>query len=1074
MKMRCGWHKNNVRHGRVSWPRHAPHWISSTLLIALLYNCAGSVESTQHNTSRSASAGADDNQTAEIGHHFDDEANFNQEYVLKSVIKRTRAPVEAPAPNVSFSSGFMLRSHTIPGQGHGHAHSSDEHEHLNGDLLAIESSDKSLLTGSNAHLPSPPYAVSELTGKKNFSALVESDDRPQTGDTRLLKLHRTHETAPIYLRYPLPIGLSRSQQVAAFQHPAAARRQPLSQSGSGYLTSHQQTGASSTFALLPSWPSVYIAQREQQINTTAANSSRSLESSDPKVPTIYPSWSSRNSTDQEKAGASLEVRRQQQQNELGREQISSDITNGQQLLKSHSHPRTANRTGANLTASEVEYEETPERRPLNVAKTKSRFNETNDWAKLLRQAAKSTALESVMLTNNSVIGLFCDTDAMLVRLKFRRPFHGVVETNLDPNERCRLFGNGSQFYEMRVDLYGCGTRQEMPRLFINNLQIQFNNPLALLDQTRRTSFASQQQQFVGSDEGAEELKTIICNYPVRAPGLTVSRQPERPKSTDLNRWGILMEGRHGNTSLPTNISDRIIEVPSGDGLAPARLGQYEPIILISALLLLAVASALALVASAFLVRRRHRSLASRSSTQHGPSGDASASVTRIYNRSPAQMANQRQLATPPLIGLSKEDSLLVRPSLKRYATRTKGRVTRGEQQISGKHSNRLGDRQYPARPACSSMGETSDSLESSARGDRSSITTIEIPFVGHSGERVSHFPAGNPPAAKRRFERDEAVQTEVSGPDYYREYMKFKRREEITETSSRIEPVREKSVKTNSAPQAAERPRRQSPIPFGSFRSKLTSPSEFKRLQNVLKLFNDQGQDPAPDPDSNYARLRMKIQRTLSESERSRLLDLLSNDEVFRSNILESVDQESFGRKLRDNPNYSNKFSSVTWKLVEEILLRVDVERLISSGTRGPATKQVDKESRPQPPQLKHSPPPIKPALPVRPSLPPKPASKPGGLSQNANQRAQVASSGDQSDGHASLSEDSIGAVRVSQSNSTSTRRMSDGTMINVDSVTNISTPKNLSAYTRSSFSQVTKYEENHRDHDSSLPYMDD
>lgn len=48
---------------------------------------------------------------------------------------------------------------------------------------------------------------------------------------------------------------------------------------------------------------------------------------------------------------------------------------------------------------------------------------------------------------------------MIVKINFTAPFRGVVYANYDRESNCKFFGDGGQYYEMRIPLTGCGTKQ---------------------------------------------------------------------------------------------------------------------------------------------------------------------------------------------------------------------------------------------------------------------------------------------------------------------------------------------------------------------------------------------------------------------------------------------------------------------------------------------------------------------------------------------------------------------------------------------------------------------------------------
>ncbi|XP_076346729.1 uncharacterized protein LOC143244977 [Tachypleus tridentatus] len=101
-------------------------------------------------------------------------------------------------------------------------------------------------------------------------------------------------------------------------------------------------------------------------------------------------------------------------------------------------------------------------------------------------------LSSEIATNNTRAYLSCESGEMVVKINFTEPYLGVIYTNYDRSSPCKLYGDGRQYYEIRIPLKGCGTKQKVSRVFINNILVRFHRSLEL-------------------DE--DEVKTIICRYP---------------------------------------------------------------------------------------------------------------------------------------------------------------------------------------------------------------------------------------------------------------------------------------------------------------------------------------------------------------------------------------------------------------------------------------------------------------------------------------------------------------------------------------------------------------------------------
>ncbi|XP_022258383.1 uncharacterized protein LOC106474364 [Limulus polyphemus] len=108
------------------------------------------------------------------------------------------------------------------------------------------------------------------------------------------------------------------------------------------------------------------------------------------------------------------------------------------------------------------------------------------------RSAVADEFSSEILTNKTRAYLSCESGEMIVKINFVNPFRGVTYTDYDRTSACKFFGDGSNYYELRIPLKGCGTRQEAPRVFINNIIVRFHRSLELEE---------------------DEIKTIICRYP---------------------------------------------------------------------------------------------------------------------------------------------------------------------------------------------------------------------------------------------------------------------------------------------------------------------------------------------------------------------------------------------------------------------------------------------------------------------------------------------------------------------------------------------------------------------------------
>lgn len=55
--------------------------------------------------------------------------------------------------------------------------------------------------------------------------------------------------------------------------------------------------------------------------------------------------------------------------------------------------------------------------------------------------------------------LSCERGEMVVKINFSAPFRGVAYSDYDRTSPCKFYGDGSKYYEMRLPLKGCGTKQ---------------------------------------------------------------------------------------------------------------------------------------------------------------------------------------------------------------------------------------------------------------------------------------------------------------------------------------------------------------------------------------------------------------------------------------------------------------------------------------------------------------------------------------------------------------------------------------------------------------------------------------
>ncbi|XP_054716875.1 proteoglycan 4-like [Uloborus diversus] len=165
--------------------------------------------------------------------------------------------------------------------------------------------------------------------------------------------------------------------------------------------------------------------------------------------------------------------------------------------------------------------------------------------------------QSVIVTDKTRAFLSCENGDMVVKVNFSQPFRGLVYAHRSRNSPCRMNGSGQLYVELRIPLKGCGTWQESPRVFVNNITIRFHPALELEE---------------------DETKTVVCRYP---PPLTPS-----PGSIQ-----VVNPPTVGPSPVPTR-------------LGKARLSELEILIIICLLLFLSLLT-LGIGIAYFCLRRRN-------------------------------------------------------------------------------------------------------------------------------------------------------------------------------------------------------------------------------------------------------------------------------------------------------------------------------------------------------------------------------------------------------------------------------------------------------------------------------------
>lgn len=509
--------------------------------------------------------------------------------------------------------------------------------------------------------------------------------------------------------------------------------------------------------------------------------------------------------------------------------------------------------------------------------------QSSNWTQVIqKQSELGGDLESFMVTNRSIVTLQCDTNHMVVQLRFQDPFYGRIQTDLDPGEACFVLGNGNKTIEWRIALRDCGTRQEGPRLFINNLKIYFQK-----------SNSSSDLSSLDSDE-EQEMKTIVCSYPLK---------PIAYPPSDLNT---------GIAGL--NISGRIVEQLLRPEISqPARLTEYEPLMLVAGAMVIAMAL-LSSIGGFVLARRYHQRQRQGKVIKLSNSRQPFESARMYPNFKPNDSLNDSSLTKP---------SPFMRPPLLSWSRRT-AKLSR-KQPVRVRRLDLLDD--IPTRKLDDSRRKrkavvkrplgvlnkeeiTIPSRDSLA--ESSSVTLIEIPFVSPKEKQSQINPTARPHPESYR-----SRPTETSG-----------RPSSPQKKATKYDGIAEKDISSPEGNRIVG-PR------LGSIRKTLTSPAEFNRLRRIEELFADgnrEDQSGASVTSQSHGRILDHIEL----SERQLLREKLGSDELFRSHVIQARDLETFSKKLKRNPRYENQFKPETWNYLEKII--VEPISIGSSSDDYPAT----------------------------------------------------------------------------------------------------------------------------------------
>ncbi|CAB0043954.1 unnamed protein product [Trichogramma brassicae] len=126
--------------------------------------------------------------------------------------------------------------------------------------------------------------------------------------------------------------------------------------------------------------------------------------------------------------------------------------------------------------------------------------------------------------NRTKAFLNCSQGSMQVDLMFAEPFYGLAYADFDRFSACITKGRGANSARIELPLKGCGTVQDPPRVFTNNIVVRFH-PAVEMD--------------------GDEVITIVCRYPparAEKPGPLIAHREstEPPPASGLNGFHILL------------------------------------------------------------------------------------------------------------------------------------------------------------------------------------------------------------------------------------------------------------------------------------------------------------------------------------------------------------------------------------------------------------------------------------------------------------------------------------------------------------------------------------------------------
>lgn len=495
-------------------------------------------------------------------------------------------------------------------------------------------------------------------------------------------------------------------------------------------------------------------------------------------------------------------------------------------------------------------------------------------------------LDSSLATNKTMVKLLCDTDNMVVQINFRDPFYGQIQTDLDPVATCFFLGRGNKFIEWRIGLRDCGTRQEDQNIFINNLKIQFEDSESSKNQSNLRTVKE------------EEIKTIVCSYPLK---------PVAPPPRDFVTKLITERNRSGR------IIDRL------EPTQPALLVEYEPLALLAGIFFILLAILALGLGTMLLVQRLRVNKINKSRSRFDSK--------RFYPRSPAQTANQglteimarpnKDFLMPPLLSWAKTDespSWQSRVRVPRWDTtdrsKTPNRVAIGQSITRNKPTSRV--KQPPRK----------DSL-----GESSSVTMIDIPYnLGKEKDKDSFEQIVTPKSQvifgpSNSAEKSEIKTVPLSVP-INENILKMSSNEKFIDIDKNL-----KDEKVSGDHLSIDQQDHHS-TKLGSIRRTLTSPSEYRRLKWIEDIFSEDGDSSFSADDKRF--IARKALKQMDMKDRILISDKLKKDELFRSDIIQSRDRETFDRKLRSKTFHGLDLRPESWNIFENLVVDGEQNETIS------------------------------------------------------------------------------------------------------------------------------------------------